>query len=147
MKVYVAGPLFNEMERARNVEVKRMVEALGFEAYLPQEQGGILAERPHEDAERTAARARTFAADLQALRECEVVICLLDGRVPDEGTCVELGIAWGLGKTCVGLKTDWRVHDPGGLNLMVEVCLGGRVAGSRAELEALLLDAARGPAR
>jgi nucleoside 2-deoxyribosyltransferase len=139
VKIYVAGPLFNEMERARNVDVARLLEGLGFEIYLPQEHGGVLADLSSAAAPaRAAARARTFETDLQALRTCDVLVCLLDGRVPDEGTCVELGIAWALGKKCVGFKTDWRVHDPGGLNLMVEACLGGRVARDPAELRALL---------
>lgn len=33
---------------------------------------------------------------------------LIDGRVPDEGACIELGIAYAQGKRCYGLKTDTR---------------------------------------
>lgn len=33
---------------------------------------------------------------------------LVDGRVPDEGACVELGLAYAYGKRCYGAKTDTR---------------------------------------
>ena len=33
---------------------------------------------------------------------------VLDGRIPDEGACVELGIAYANGKRCYGVKTDAR---------------------------------------
>jgi len=136
VRVYVAGPLFNDMERERNAAIGRFLEGLGYEAYLPQDKAQLGKLAAAIDA--ATARARIFEQDLQALRECDAVLCLLDGRVPDEGMCVELGIAHALGKACLGYRTDWRVHDPGGLNLMIEGCLGGRLAGTLPELEALL---------
>jgi nucleoside 2-deoxyribosyltransferase len=33
---------------------------------------------------------------------------VLDGRVVDDGACVELGIAYALGKKIYGIKTDTR---------------------------------------
>ncbi len=55
---------------------------------------------------------------------------VLDGRVPDEGACVELGIAYGQKylqngeKLLVGLHTDTRAAFIGGsLNPMVRVPL------------------------
>src|SRR5437867_9719978 len=110
MKVYVAGPLFNDMERGRNLGVERALRRLGFDVYLPQKHGGLLP-RMARTAGPRSSRRRVFAADVAALRSCDVILCLLDGRVPDEGMCVELGMAWALGKTCVGYRTDFRVHD------------------------------------
>ena len=33
---------------------------------------------------------------------------VVDGRVPDEGACVELGYGYAKGKRCYGIKTDTR---------------------------------------
>jgi hypothetical protein len=69
---------------------------------------------------------------------------VLDGRVPDEGACVELGIAYTqkyLSKThkvLVGLHTDLRAAFIGGkLNPMVKVPLD-YIAGNQEELVAFL---------
>ena len=48
---------------------------------------------------------------------------VLDGRVPDEGACVELGIAYAKGKRCYGVKTDTRgVEVNLDLNPMIAGC-------------------------
>lgn len=62
--------------------------------------------------------------------ESDVFLFVLDGRVPDEGTCVELGIAYcqkklqDPGKKHVGLRTDARAAFIGSaLNPMLRVPL------------------------
>ena len=52
-----------------------------------------------------------------------LVVAVLDGRVPDEGVCVELGIAFSFKKTVVGVLSDSRTCFPWGLNPMVSGCL------------------------
>ena len=43
---------------------------------------------------------------------------------PDEGTCVELGMAYAYGKRCYGFKTDTRsVEHDLGLNPMIVGCM------------------------
>lgn len=46
--------------------------------------------------------------DVEMIRGCDVVEAVLDGRVPDEGVCVELGLSSALGKGVIGLMTDSR---------------------------------------
>jgi nucleoside 2-deoxyribosyltransferase len=141
VKVYVAGPLFNEMERERNLDVERWLRRSGLGVHLPQKHG--LLEKRAGGREARSARRQTFEGDVAALRACDAVLCLLDGAVPDDGMCVELGIAWALGKPCVGYRTDMRVHGPTGpINPMIEGCLIG-IADTRAGLAALLRRAAR----
>ncbi len=74
-------------------------------------------------------RAR-FHLDKEKIFEAEVFLFVLDGRVPDEGACVELGLAYchkELGQTnklLVGLHTDDRASFPGSKpNPMVRVPL------------------------
>ena len=145
MKVYVAGPLFNEMERERNRDVERWLRRSGFGVHLPQKHG--LLEEPARGRQARSVRRKTFEGDVAALGACDAVLCLLDGPVPDDGMCVELGIAWALGKPCVGYRTDLRLHGPTGpINPMLEGCLIG-IAGTLAGLAALLRRAAPGSAR
>jgi nucleoside 2-deoxyribosyltransferase len=140
VKVYVAGPLFNEMERERNLDVERWLRRSGFGVHLPQKHG--LLEEAARGRQARAVRRKTFEGDVAALGACDAVLCLLDGPVPDDGMCVELGIAWALGKPCVGYRTDMRVHGPTGpINPMIEGCLIG-IADTRAGLAALLRRAA-----
>lgn len=61
---------------------------------------------------------------------CDAVFFDMDGRVPDEGACVEIGIAYTLGKKCIGLKTDAKAAFGGADNPMVPGALKFRVAGS-----------------
>lgn len=54
----------------------------------------------------------------------EVLISDLNGRVPDEGGCVELGMAYAWGIKSIGFKTDTRALDyTGDDNLMIEGCM------------------------
>ena len=96
-KIYFAAPLFNEMELKRNLEYTEKLEKEGYIVYLPQREAGLSA---------------------------RILKNNLDGRVPDEGACVELGIAYALNKKCIGIKTDDRCLDfTGDDNLFIESCL------------------------
>ncbi|MGO7837233.1 nucleoside 2-deoxyribosyltransferase [Rhizobium johnstonii] len=54
------------------------------------------------------ASRMAFDSDVRALRNCDLLVVVLNGRVIDEGTAFELGVAWALGKTCVAYKDDPR---------------------------------------
>ena len=120
MTLYIAGPLFNEMERARNIEIANIFESLDFDTYLPQRDGGIFSEMVASGKTINEARKSIFENDIKAIEKCDIILCLLDGRVPDEGMCVELGIAHALGKKCFGYRTDSRVSESEGMNIILE---------------------------
>lgn len=64
------------------------------------------------------------------------MIFFLDGRVPDEGACVELGMAYAWGKICIGYKTDDRCLDFTGTdNLFIEGCLDFKILHNLKELK------------
>ncbi|HUO50466.1 MAG TPA: nucleoside 2-deoxyribosyltransferase [Candidatus Paceibacterota bacterium] len=137
MKVYIAAPLFNESELERNRGMRDFVRGLGFETYLPQEDGGIAFDLIKSGARLQETRKRIFENDMEQVKTCDIFLCILDGRVPDEGLCIELGYAYALGKTCVGYLTDKRSLDEYGINLMIEGCLPD-IAHSREELHDIL---------
>lgn len=137
MKIYIAAPLFNESELERNRRIRDFLRELGYETYLPQEDGGIAFDLIKDGAQMQQTRTKIFESDLEQVRACDILLCILDGRVPDEGLCIELGYAYALGKTCIGYLTDKRSFDKYGINLMIEGCLSC-IAYSREALRAIL---------
>ena len=78
--------------------------------------------------------------------EADILLFVLDGRVPDEGACIELGIAWGdktlrnPNKRLIGLLTDSRAAFPQWqLNPMVREPMEA-VARTQDELLALMME-------
>lgn len=93
MKLYFAGPLFNIAERAFNSDLAKRIEALGYIVFLPQ-RDGIENISGDQIVEKEEKRKLMFCLDRDKIIETEVFLFVLDGRVPDEGACVELGIAY-----------------------------------------------------
>jgi nucleoside 2-deoxyribosyltransferase len=137
MKVYIAAPLFNDMERERNRVLRDALQEAGFDTYLPQEDGGIAYDDIASGADVASTRKRIFDRDIEEVKGCDLLVFALDGRVQDEGACVELGYAHALGKPCFGYRTDTRSFDSYGPSLMIEGCLRG-IASSLPELTEML---------
>lgn len=65
-----------------------------------------------------------FALDSTEVKKADIVFMNIDGRVPDEGACVELGMAYGTGKRCYGFKTDTHSVELGlDMNPMLSGCM------------------------
>jgi len=124
-KIYFAAPLFNEMELKRNLEYTEKLEKEGYIVYLPQREAGLSARILKNNLdEKEKINKEIFEKDLKGIKDADILLMCLDGRVPDEGACVELGIAYALNKKCIGIKTDDRCLDfTGDDNLFIESCL------------------------
>lgn len=118
-RLYLAGPLFSASERMFNVELKRILSPY-FSVFLPQEDGGLMAEMIKDGMSPQVAARHVFAMDIDAIEECEVLLIILDGRAVDEGASFELGFAFARDKACFGLRTDSRQLLPEGNNPMIE---------------------------
>lgn len=111
MLLYFAAPLFNIAERHFNEALTHQIEALGIRVFLPQRDG--LEVRPPEMTREEKRRAM-FERDYEQILSAPLFLFVLDGRVPDEGACVELGIAYAhkrqakAPKLLLGLHTDAR---------------------------------------
>ncbi len=130
MLIYLAGPLFSEAERRFNSQLTERLEARGFRVFLPQRDGVEREKPPYDTMAPEERRHATFHLDIAKILEADVFLFVLDGRIPDEGACVELGIAYcqkelqGKDKLLVGLQTDTRAAFLGSkLNPMVLVPL------------------------
>ena len=105
-KVYFAGPMFNAAEKDFNLKVTHLLEEFGYSVFLPQ-RDGIEAAKLEGKTEQELIEM-IFPLDVQHVLEAEVLFMNIDGRVPDEGAAMELGIAYQAGKRCYGFKTDTR---------------------------------------
>ena len=118
MKIYIAGPLFSDGERAFNASIDEILRSLGHETYLPQRDGGIVALMP-DMIDGVPKELYVFRKDCENLRATDFFLLLMDGRVPDEGACVALGYCYAHGIRCVGYKTDSRSGYDGQDNIML----------------------------
>lgn len=137
---YISAPLFNEMEIKFNERVANFLEKLGFSTYLPQRDGKedeMLLKDPELWPETSK---KVFERDVNALKSSSVLIMVMDGRVPDEGACVELGMAYALKKICIGFQTDTRRFSGGNNNLMLDYCMSYDIAHNWESLEKILMD-------
>jgi len=128
VRVYCAGPLFNDKERLEMQEIASALEAEGLETFLPQRDGlemsrcvDLLLEKGFMRGEASEILSEAiFALDVyQVLEGCNMLIANLNGRVPDEGTVAEAAMAWARGKPVVGFKADSRTLIGGADNPLV----------------------------
>ena len=135
-KIYFAAPLFNEMELKRNEEMTELLRNWGYEVYLPQESAGLSAKIIANGGDTYTVSKKIFESDLNGIKNCDIWIFFLDGRVPDEGACVELGMAYAWNKVCLGYKTDDRCLDFTGTdNLFIEGCMNFEISHNIEELK------------
>jgi nucleoside 2-deoxyribosyltransferase len=114
MLIYFAAPLFCKAEQAFNVKLTKKLEDVGFTVFLPQRDGIESSKPPFSEMAIEELRQSIFTIDRDKVLEADIFLFVLDGRVPDDGACVELGIAYGQkyllkqDKLIIGLHTDLR---------------------------------------
>ena len=114
MLIYFAAPLFCQAERAFNLQLTQALEKQGFKVFLPQRDGIESHKSPYNEMTSDQICQAIFIADRDKILESDIYLFVLDGRVPDEGACVTLGIAYSQkvflkqDKLLVGLHTDLR---------------------------------------
>ena len=124
MRLHFAGPLFNANEVAFNARLTAAIEGLGYEVYLPQRDGYEAGSDSESMTETTRAQA-IFELDRDNVLACDVLLCILDGRVPDEGMAVELGLGYAdrihskPDRRLIGYSSDRRHELASGLNAML----------------------------
>ncbi len=106
IRIYFAGPLFCQAEKEFNLKLCSLLEKKGYSVFLPQ-RDGLDASKMINKTEKEKSKM-IFDKDTSEIKNADVFFMILDGRVPDEGACVELGIAYTLNKRCFGFKTDVR---------------------------------------
>lgn len=130
MLIYFAGPLFSKAEKEFNLALTKKLESIGHRVFLPQRDGIESDKEPYRSMEKEERRQKMFELNVKKVLEADIFLVILDGRVPDEGACMELGIAYcqkylkKSNKLLIGLQTDIRAAFIGSrLNPMLKVSL------------------------
>lgn len=127
-RVYCAGPLFNAAERQEMEDIAEVLSAEGFTPFVPHRDGlefalvlpFLVAQGYDQAATGQLLHEAVFALDAYHVIEgCGLLVCNLNGRVPDEGAVAETAMAWTLGKPIVMFKEDCRSKVAGRDNPLV----------------------------
>jgi nucleoside 2-deoxyribosyltransferase len=145
MRVYVAGPLFSEAERAWLDALAARLRGEGFDCFVPHENFPELADVTLE---------QVYRIDSEGLQSANALVAWLDGPIVDDGTASEIGMFAELCRSggahyrgIIAITTDIRLERRravnvvgGGMNLFVagaiESC--GRICHSVDEAVAAL---------
>jgi nucleoside 2-deoxyribosyltransferase/predicted secreted protein len=114
-RIYLAGPLFSDAEKAYNLRISSLLQEHWFEVYLPQMVGDDTHCRDQE------AHREIFGTHLHALENSDLVVAVIDGADADSGTAWEMGYAYARGIPVIAIRTDFRMagqHER--VNLMLE---------------------------
>jgi nucleoside 2-deoxyribosyltransferase len=108
VRIYVAGALFSEAERAWLDGLAARLRGEGFECFVPHEQFGGLTELTPDEV---------YRVDAEGVRSANVLLAWLDGPSIDDGTACEIGMFAELVERdarryrgIVGLVTDLRLE-------------------------------------
>lgn len=95
MKVYLASPFFDDVEREAMTSVLNKMRSEGHEVYAPyeHEQEGAW------EMDNKTWGLKVFQEDINAIQECDEVWVINHGMYSDSGTAWECGYAYGIGKT------------------------------------------------
>ncbi|MFB9136045.1 nucleoside 2-deoxyribosyltransferase [Vibrio olivae] len=121
-KLYLAAPLFCDSEIQFNIYLESLLSS-SFDVFLPQRDNGLVFEEIENGGDVNSSLRSVFNGDIEAIKKCDILLILLDGRSIDEGACFELGYAFSLGKQCIGLRTDSRQLMKHGNNPMITQAL------------------------
>ncbi|MBN2712577.1 MAG: nucleoside 2-deoxyribosyltransferase [Planctomycetes bacterium] len=115
MKIYLAAPLFSQVQRSWNRRLSQAVEELlpRVSFVLPQD---FRTEGKFNDPKHYSL---LFRKCLGEMSKCDVVLAVLDGSDADSGVSFEMGVAYSVNKPIVGLRTDYRPGAEHGVNIMV----------------------------
>ena len=97
MKIYLASPFFNTEEVAIYRNVINDLRNAGHKVYVPQEH---TIENAWDLSNKDWAE-QVYLNDIEAIRECEMVMILNFGMYSDSGTAWEAGYAYAMGKKTV----------------------------------------------
>ena len=103
MKIYLAGPFFNDRERENIEKVRDILRGKNLDVFVPMEH-------KFEDDDKMANDVwgkMVFELDRDAIFDCDALVCIYDGMYSDSGTAWEIGFAKALNKKIVVVHADY----------------------------------------
>lgn len=101
IKVYIAGPFFNEEQLNVVKSVEKHLYESGIEYHSPRSVGVL---KDMSDSERAKAMNDIFESNLSEMDDCTHMLCILNDR--DTGTLVEFGYMLAQRKKIVMFAND-----------------------------------------
>ncbi len=147
--VYLASPLgFSEATWAYMEQLEQAIKGAGHELINPFRLFGpevfISMSKMKDETGRKAAleklNKQVAGVNTESIKQCEIVVAILDGPDVDSGTAAEIGYAFAQGKKIYGLRSDIRntgENEACTVNLQLEYFItesGGEVVRSLGEL-------------
>ncbi len=117
VKIYIAGPLYDEKNRDFLEQIDKICKGFEFETFLPHRDAGLY------NGDKTKIKDIS-ERDLEEIKNCEIMIGVLNGIYIGAGTAWEMGYAQAIGKKVIGLKTDRKVEESIG---DISVIIAGKV--------------------
>lgn len=117
LKAYLASPLgFAESTREFMSVLENQIASCGYEVVNPWhladphlfEAAAVIENVKHRRQALHKVNMEVAAKNEGAIRECHVVVAVLDGVDVDSGTASEIGFAYALGKRIYGYRGDFR---------------------------------------
>ncbi len=128
-KVYFAGPLFSLAEKEFNLRLSNEIKLKrsDIDIILPQERSPKFLHLKN-------GLELIFKDCLAMVAEVDFIVAILDGADADSGTSVELGYAHAKGKQIIGVRTDFRISEDRGLNLMLSNICSTLILDTKADI-------------
>ena len=154
--VYLASPLgFAESTRGFMDAIESLITNCGYIVVNPwrmadPQQFNIITQNIQKRRQTLhKINMKIAAQNAEAIRECQIVMAVLDGTDVDSGTASEIGFAYALGKRIYGYRGDIRRsgdNDGSVVNLQVQYWIensGGCIVTSLDALRELLIKASK----
>ena len=117
-KVYLASPFFHKFERNTMKRILKVLRASGYEVFAPFEMtiDGAWNMPNHEWGE------KVFCADMDHLKDADIVLAVNYGLYSDTGTAFEIGFAYSLSKTIFTVNFEGATD-----SLMIDNAVNGMI--------------------
>lgn len=106
MKIYLAGPFFNNQERKNINKAKQILRNKGLAVFVPMEHK---LENDHLMPNDVWGK-KVFEMDRDAIFDCDIIVALYYGLYSDSGTAWEIGFGNCLNKKIVIVHTGEQVE-------------------------------------
>jgi len=106
-RLFLSAALSTPADRSRNLQLATELEAL-VDVYLPQRDGGLLADMVVAGVAWHDAAALVKRRDIEALRASDLIVAVLGDSLVGAGVAFELGVADALGIPCWSLIIGGR---------------------------------------
>jgi nucleoside 2-deoxyribosyltransferase len=130
LKIYLAGPFFNDKQIATIEAIENEFDKYGFDYFSPRKSGGVISDLSLED--RAKESKRIYDSNVSQMIRANLIFAIVDGR--DTGTVYEMGYFRALTDNPKSWTAERRrsvtyTNENFGLNIMLKESVDAHVVG------------------